>query len=125
MLAVTMATAQRNVVGDFTRSPNEHIINEIDEPFVVRSIRGCVFLDRDQKMPLPGVLFEIQGPGSSKRMRRATTDKSGRFRIPRTPVGTYRFKTTLMSFQSEMGTVIVSKKAPKHAEIRLTVPVGQ
>ncbi|HEY3972469.1 MAG TPA: hypothetical protein VGM18_05660 [Candidatus Sulfotelmatobacter sp.] len=121
LAAATFATAQ-DVVGDFTKSPNEHIINEIDRPFMVSSVKGYLFFD-DNKTPAPKVLFEIQGPGNSKKIRKATTDDSGRFSI-RAPEGTYRFKTTLMSFQSEVGTVIVSKKYPKTNVITITTRPG-
>jgi hypothetical protein len=50
--------------GDFTKSPTEHIINQIDEPFVVRSVTGVI--SRQQGGPLPDVVFEIQGPGTGR-----------------------------------------------------------
>lgn len=124
ILALTFATAQ-DVVGDFTRSPNEHIINDIEQPFVVQSVRGYVFLDYKDNRPLPDVLFEIQGSGTNKRIRRTTTNKLGRFGLRHVPDGTYRFKTTLMSYQSAMGTIIVSRKIAKLDEIKVMMPVGK
>jgi Carboxypeptidase regulatory-like domain len=110
----------QNPIGDFTRSPNEHIINEMHQPFVVNSVAGVFNVQRGG--PLAGVLFEIQGP--DRKIRRCKTDDKGRFRIGHVPPGTYRFKATLISFQSEMGTIIVSEKAAKASEIKIEMPVG-
>jgi len=38
--------------------------------------------------------------------------------------GTYKFKTTLNGFQSVMGRITVSKKATRHDEIKIEIPVG-
>jgi hypothetical protein len=74
--------------------------------------------------PLRGVLFEIPEPDSHKTIRRATTDDHRRFRILDVPPGRYRFKTTLMSFQSLMGTILVTKKAGKRDMINIELHVG-
>ncbi len=42
----------------FTKSPTEHIINELDQPFTVRSVKGVV-LDQGG-FQMPGVLLELQ-----------------------------------------------------------------
>ena len=122
VFAVTLQVKAQDIIGDFTRSPNEHIINEIDQPFVVRSVVGTITVQQDG--PLAGVLFELQGPGTDRKIRRCKSDGDGRFKIGHVPQGTYRFKATLISFQSEMGTIIVSKKAPKTNEIKILMPVG-
>lgn len=122
VFAITSQSRAQDTIGDFTRSPNEHIINEISQPFVVRSVVGMVTVQRGG--PLAGVLIEIQGPGADRKIRRSKTDVNGRFKIGNLPQGTYRFKATLMSFQSEMGTIIVAKKATKAGEIKIEMPVG-
>ena len=122
VFAVALQAKAQNTIGDFTRSPNEHIINEISQPFVVRSIVGMITIQRGG--PLAGVLFEIQGPGTDRRVRRRKTDENGRFKIGHVLPGTYRFKATLMSFQSEMGTILVSKNAARTSEIKIEMLVG-
>jgi hypothetical protein len=122
VFAVVPQTKAQDVIGDFTRSRNEHIINEINEPFVVRSVVGLITDERGE--PFAGVLVEIQGPGSDRKIRRCKTDDSGRFKIGHVLQGTYRFKATLMSYQSEMGTIVVSKKAAEASEIKITMHVG-
>lgn len=115
---------EKATVGDFTKSPTEHIINQIEQPFVVRSVAGVISRKQGDRGPLPDVLFEIQGPGTDRKIRRSRTDEHGRFRIRHVPGGTYKFKATLNGFQSMMGTITVSKKAPKTDEIKIAMPVG-
>ena len=123
VFAIAPQSGSDDPIGAFTRSPNEHIINEVNQPFEVGLIQGLIKLENGFG-PLADVLFEIQGPGHDRRIRRCTTDKDGRFKIRRVPQGTYRFKATRESFQSEMGTIIVSKKSPKTNEITITMHVG-
>jgi hypothetical protein len=79
---------------------------------------------RGDQRPLPGVLIEIQRPGSDRKIRRATTDGQGRFTMHHVADGTYKFKTTSEGFQSVMGTIKVSKQATKHDEIKIEVMLG-
>src|ERR1700683_3075175 len=105
MLVTTVSSPaqDKGPVGDFTKSPSEHIIIQLEQPFVVRSVKGVILRSQGDQEPLPGVLIEIQGPGNDRKMRRATTDEHGRFAISHVAVGTYKFKTTLNGFQSVMG----------------------
>ena len=119
------ATQEKASIGDFTKSSTEHIINWIEQPFVIRSIQGSVFFGgADRVDPLANVLFEIQGPDTDKKIRRARTDEHGQFKISGAPSGTYKFKATLSGFQSVMGTITVSKKAPKDARIKVSMQFG-
>jgi hypothetical protein len=125
ILATALSLSQENsIVGDFTKSPTEHIIQQIDQPFEVKSISGTVLEKGGFHEPMAGVLFEIQGPDSDRKIRRAQTDKTGRFSLSRVPNGTYRFKATRNGFQSVMGTIHVSKKAGKRREIKIEMPIG-
>lgn len=122
VFALASKAMAQDRIGDFTRSPNEHIINETNQQFVVRYIVGIITVQRGG--PLAGALFEIQGPRPDRKVRRCRTDDNGRFKIGHVPPGTYRFKATLMSFQSEMGTIIVSKNAARTSEMKIEMPVG-
>lgn len=114
---------QGPIIGEFSKSPTEHIIIQMDQPFVVRSVKGVTIRTVGGE-PLTGVLFEIQGPGTEKKIRHAQTNEQGQFRIGNVPIGIYKFKTTLNGFQSVMGTISVSKQAPKTNEIKIEIPVG-
>jgi len=124
LAAIVPSTAQdKAVIGDFTKSPSEHIIIQLEQPFLVRSVKGIICRQGGRE-PLSNVLIEIQGPDNDRKIRRATTDEHGKFRMGHVASGTYEFKTTLNGFQSVMGTIIVSKSAAEQDEIKIEVPVG-
>ena len=124
VVAAAREVTPQSQVGDFTPSPYEHQINEIGQPFVVRSVMGFITLIKGDERPIAGVLFEIEGPGTDRKIRRCKTDEHGRFKVGHVPEGTYRFKATLSGFQSMMGTITVSKKAAKGDQIKIAMPVG-
>lgn len=125
VLATATAMAQeKSVIGEFTKSPTEHIINRIEQPFLVGSVRGTIIRKEGFREPLANVLFEIQGPGGGKKIRKATTDERGRFKIAGVLPGTYKFKATLNGFQSVMGTIVVSSEAKRRTEINLEMGTG-
>ena len=125
VLTTGIAGGQEKAPARFTKSPTEHIINRIDQPFVVRSITGIIVRQTSAlDEPLDNVLFEIQGPSIDRKIRRTRTDEKGRFEIHRVPTGTYVFKATLNGFQSVMGTITVSKVVPKSREIRIAMHIG-
>ena len=65
---------EKATIGGFTKSPTEHIINQIEKPFVVRSVAGVISRRQGDQGPLPDVLFEIQGPGTDPKVRRSSPD---------------------------------------------------
>ncbi len=109
-------------IKDFTKSPTEHIINRIAAPFVVRSVHGFI-TSPGVREPFQGVLFEIQGPGQDKIIRKAVTNKKGEFKI-RVKPGAYYFKATSNGFQSVIGTITVSKKADRSSLIKIEMRLG-
>ena len=123
MLTILSSGQDRNESGPlkgFTKSPNEHIIVELREPFTVRAVRGVV-LDQSGAV-MDRVLVEIQD--ATGRTTGAKTDSKGRFKLHAVPEGTYRFKVTMMSFQSVVGKIVVSHQAEKAAEIKVMMNVG-
>ncbi len=106
----------------FTMSPTEHVINKVDMPFRVRSVEGIVLDPTD--IGLPGVLVEIRGPGDKKVIYKTVTAKNGHYRFSHVREGTYAFKTTLNGYQSEYGTIVVSKSANPDARVNLKPHVG-
>lgn len=73
---------------------------------------------------MANVLFEIEGPGTERRIRHATSDEHGQFKIGHIPIGTYKFKATLSGFQSLMGMITVSKEAHKTDKIKIAMAIG-
>lgn len=125
VLSAVAIAQEKATVGDFTKSPTEHIINRIEQPFVVQSVKGIISRQTaGPTEPLANALFEIQGPGIDRKIRRATTDDKGHFKIGHVPAGSYKFKATLNGFQSAIGTITVSKEAPKADEIKIAMSIG-
>lgn len=125
LMGVIAAAQEKATVGDFTKSPTEHIIKQVEQPFLVQSVKGVITRETPGSIePLHNVLFEIQGPDAGQKIRRATTDEDGRFKIGQVPTGTYKFKATLNGFQSIMGTIKVSRTAPKTNEVKIAMPIG-
>lgn len=126
MIGLSGAVTPQSPLGDkldgFTKSPSEHVIEVIEEPFIVRQVEGVVA--DPLEFPLPDTLFEIRGPGKAKTIRGARTDDNGLFAIRRVRSGTYRFKATRAAFNSVIGTLIVSKKADKSNTIKIKMNPG-
>ena len=110
-------------LSDFTKSPTEHFIDEVYEPFHVESVAGVITIERSDQA-LPKALFEIEGPGSQRRIRHGVSDSRGTFKISHVPYGTYRFKATLNGFSSVIGTIVVSRDAARASRITIKMPVG-
>ncbi len=124
VVAVGLGTAQDHFsIEDFTKSPTEHVINRIDAPFTVRSIRGII-ISTGVREHFQGLLFELQGPGSDRTIRKAVTDENGQFMIKHVRAGAYHFKATRNGWQSVIGTIAVSKRADKHNRIKLNMRLG-
>src|SRR5579864_784354 len=95
IMGTISAAQQKATVGNFTKSPTEHIINQIEQPFFVQSVKGLISRQTTGPMErLQNVLFEIQGPDDDRKIRRTKTDENGRFKIGHVPAGRYRFKAT-------------------------------
>ena len=121
---VTLCSAQGRFesgwLKGFTKSPTEHIIVRIEEPFMVRALKGVV-LDAPGTA-MHGVLVEVED--SVGHLREATTDSKGRFTFRGVHNGHFRFKVTMNGFQSVVGVIILSNKAPRAADIRVVMHLG-
>lgn len=107
----------------FTKSPTEHVISRVDEPFTVSSVRGMIVLEGEGD-PLRDVTFEIRGPGTSERIRATKSDGDGRLSMGGVPEGTHVFKATKDGLQSVVGTLIVSKKVNGRKVVKIEMPLG-
>jgi hypothetical protein len=110
-------------ISDFTKSPTEHVINQVAEPFRVKSVTSTITHATSDE-GIPRVLLEIEGPGSQRTIKKGLSDIQGRFRIPHVPQGTYRFKATLNAYQSVVGTIVVSKRSAKSDGIMIRMRLG-
>jgi hypothetical protein len=105
----------------FTKGPNERAVSRRDEAFNVSSVHGAI-LAKEHHNPLKSALLEIRGPNNSDQILAATADEAGQFKIAHVPEGIYAFKATMSGYTSVVGTVIVSKRADRHATIEIEMP---
>jgi hypothetical protein len=78
VLTTGIAGGQEKTPSGFTKSPTEHVIDRIDQPFVVRSVAGIITHQPSAvQEPLRDVLFEIQGPEADRKIRHTRTDEKG------------------------------------------------
>jgi hypothetical protein len=109
----------------FTLAPNEHIVDEIKQPIVVRAVKGKLTNEEGgwpDNWPFPK-LFEIRKIGDSTVIQ-ARADEEGNFEILSVPEGRYCFKATVEGWQSVIGIVIVSKKARQTKMISLVLEIA-
>jgi hypothetical protein len=106
---------------DFTKSSNEHVIDTIEGPFVAKAFRGRIV---DLVGPMQNILIEVQGPNGSRKIRGTRSDQKGYFEFRHLSPGKYKFKTTMDSWQSCAGTIIITKKAVNSELIVITLRPG-
>jgi hypothetical protein len=77
-----------------------------------------------QEAVMPGVTIEVTSPALIEKIRSATTDAGGQYRITNLPVGTYTVAFTLTGFKKEerAGVVLTSGFT---ASVNATLSVGQ
>jgi hypothetical protein len=126
-LTVTLAafcpTQERSETGllkGFTKSPTEHIIDEPDLPFTLRTVRGVVLDPVGTEMD--GVVVEIRDEAG--RIRGTKTDHKGTFKLSGVPQGIYKFKVTMNGFRSVVGNIVVTKKASNNDQMKIVMKLG-
>jgi hypothetical protein len=111
-------------IAGFTQSAAEHIINEIEQPFVVREIKGKILnatgygWTKDVR-----VLFEIREAGHNL-IKKTYGDENGDFSMKNISDGRYCFKATVTGWQSVIGIIIVNKKAARKTKIVFEMRLG-
>lgn len=114
----------REEMRGLTKSPLEHIINYIDEPFSVRKVNGTILSAGGQWPDSVEIFFEIRGPDGSNKIKRAKVSKNGEFVMGRISSGKYVFKATAFGWQSVVGTINVNPKADPQKTISIVMPLG-
>lgn len=93
--------------------------NEIAQPFEVRVISGSLTFGGH---PLADAFFEVRD--DTGHVFTTKTDEHGAFSIISAKSGHYDFKATKNGFESVVGTVIVSSRAPRKNRIRVQLSIG-
>ena len=73
---------------------------------------------------IPGVLVEVTSPALIEKIRSATTDGNGQYRITNLPVGTYSVTFTLSGFSRQQRDNVVLTTGFT-APVNATMSVGQ
>lgn len=94
---------------DFSKSPTEHIIMEIDHPIQLRNVKGLTM--DEEESPLRDAVFELREK-SSDTVRMTTTDARG------------HCKATMNGFPSVVGVVVVPRSADRKAIVQIRMKVG-
>lgn len=100
------------------------MILEVDEPFIVRQVKGLVVGGKEDGPPMQDVTVEVPGPNGQDRIVGTRTDKRGHFKIIRLRPVTYDFKTTPNGFKSYTSRTVISSKAKTKSEIRHVLHPG-
>ena len=73
---------------------------------------------------MPGVTVEVTSPALIEKVRSATTDQNGQYRIPALPIGTYTVTFTLEGFSKQQRADVILTSGFT-APINATMAVGQ
>lgn len=111
-------------INGFTLAIDEHIIDEIEQPFVVREVNGRILSATEQGWPRGiRVLFEIREIGRTL-IKKTYADENGDFIMKNISEGRYCFKATVTGWQSAIGVIIVSKRADPKNRISFEMRLG-
>ncbi len=88
----------------------------LDEPFVVKGVRGCILAGNNPlgewpDLPEHYIQIQIKRWGSDKVVFESFADGAGRFEIEKVPEGRYCFLATARGWKSIMGVIVVDKRA--------------
>lgn len=108
----------------FTKSPSEHMVVQLEQPFRVRSVEGVVTSQGGDWPEGISVLVELRSARSAGTMKQARSDPRGSFKIPDVAPGEYCFKATADGWQSVVGVIIVSKTADPASRVNFEMLLG-
>lgn len=108
----------------FTKSPSEHIVVELEQPFRVRSVEGVITSQGGDWPEGTVVLLEVRPAHGAGAMRHAQTDSRGVFKIPNIAPGEYCFKATAEGWQSVVGLIVVSKTTDPATKVNFEMLLG-
>jgi len=66
-MAIPEKAQDKATAGDFTKSPTEHIVKQLDQPIVVRSMQGVVSCKEGYNEPLPNVCLKSKVLAQARR----------------------------------------------------------
>lgn len=108
----------------YTQSGAEHIIDKIEQTFVVGEIHGNIINSHGYgRTKDVRVLFEIRGIKDGL-IKKTYAYENGNFGVKNVPDGQYCFKATVLGWQSVMGIIIIDKNASPKNKIVFKMMMG-
>ena len=108
----------------FTRANPEGFIEQMEQPIVVRNVRGKITNTIDGWPKDLPILFELRGIEMGAKTIQVYADAEGNFEMPRIPKGHYCFKATVDGWRSVMGIIKVDKRADPKKMIHIVMLIG-
>lgn len=110
-------------ISEFAQADSEGFIEQMEQPIVVRNVRGKITNEIEGWPPNCKIMFELRKIGNGAKTIRAYADGEGNFEIPRIPKGHYCFKATVGGWRSVMGIIKVDRRAdPKKTILIVMIP---
>lgn len=107
----------------FTKSPNEHIMNEYEGTPELQEVRGQV-IEASSGVGVPDAVFEIRSEDPDAKVSGTKTDSKGRFHLGSVRDGVYVFKVTRDGFQSVFGKLKVNRHAQSRNRLQIELKQG-
>lgn len=111
-------------LGNFTLALDEHIIEKIEKPIVVSSVKGKITNEVGGWPDNTRILFEIRRIGKAAKTIQAIADGDGNFEMPHVAKGYYCFKATVDGWRSVMGIIKVDRRADPTKAISIVMIPG-
>lgn len=110
-------------INDFAQSDSEGFIEVMEQPIIVRNVRGKVTNEIERWPKNCPILFEIRRIGNGAETIQAYADGEGNFEIPRVAKGRYCFRAKVDGWRSVIGIIKVDGRAdPKKAILIVMIP---
>ncbi len=108
-------------IHDFAPADSEGFIEQMEQPIVVRNIKGKITNTTGGWPDKTRILIELRRIGDGAKTIQAYADCEGNFEIPRVAKGHYCFKVTVAGWRSVMGIIKVDRRADPAKTILIVV----
>jgi hypothetical protein len=98
-------------IHDFAQADSEGFIEQLEQPIIVRNIKGRIANTTGGWPDKSKILIELRRIGDGAKTIQAHADCEGNFEIPLVAKGHYCFKVTVAGWRSVMGIIKVDRRA--------------
>ncbi len=108
----------------FTRAKPENFMVEMEQPIIVRNVRGKITNTVGGWPKESIILFELRRIENGTKTIQAYADAEGNFEVPHIAKGWYCFKATVDGWRSVKGIIRVDKWADPNKRIFIVMLLG-